>query len=116
VRLCATYSPCTYRVLLPFRTGNPIGNDFIQDACYNLIYLELAACRLTVLPARFAALVPNVRVLNLNYNFLKDVQPLEGLARLRKLTIIGSRLAGTKALIRCVKGMPDVEMLDFRYV
>jgi protein NUD1 len=96
--------------------GNPMANDFMQDACYNLIYLELAACRLTSLPPKFSALVPNLRVLNLNYNFLKDIKPLEGLARLKKLTIIGSRLTGTKALIRCVKGMPDVEMLDFRYV
>lgn len=78
------------------------------------MYLEVAACRLTQLPPDLARLIPNVRVLNLNYNFLTDVDALEGLARLRKLTLIGSRLKGTKPLVRMLRGMPDIEMLDFR--
>ena len=89
---------------------------FISEPCYNLLYLELAACRLTSLPAELARLVPNVRVLNLNYNFLDDLRGLEGLTRLRKLTIIGSRIKATKQLVRMLKGMRDVEILDFRYV
>ena len=63
-----------------------------------------------------ARLVPNLRVLNLNYNFLEDVRLLEGLTRLQKLTIIGSRLKSTKPLIRLLQRTPDVEMLDFRCV
>jgi len=98
------------------REGNRLEGDFLQEACYNLIYLELAACRLTVLPEGMSRLLPNLRVLNLNYNFLEDVRPLGGLRRLRKLTIIGSRLKSTKPLIRLVAEMPDAEMLDFRYV
>ena len=43
------------------------------------MYLELAACRLTRLPAELARLAPNLRNLNLNYNFVEDVRPLEGL-------------------------------------
>jgi hypothetical protein len=81
-----------------------------------LIYLEIAACRLSELPANFSALVPNLRVLNLNYNFLDDVKRLEGLHRLNKLTIIGSRLKGTKGIIKVLKGCKDIEMVDFRYV
>ena len=61
-------------------------------------------------------MVPNVRVLNLNYNFLEDPRPLDGLTRLRKLTIIGSRIKGAKQLIRMLRGMRDIEMVDFRYV
>jgi Leucine-rich repeat (LRR) protein len=98
-----------------YLSGNPLDNTFLQDACYNLIYLEVAACRLTVLPANFGALVPNVRVLNLNYNFVADLRPLDGLTRLKKLTLIGSRMTTSKALIKCIKGAPGVEMLDFRY-
>jgi protein NUD1 len=94
--------------------GNPLSWAFLQEPCYNLIYLELAACRLTRLPPEASKLLPNVRVLNLNYNFLTDARALEGLARLRKLTLIGSRLKGTKALIRMLRRMPDIEMLDFR--
>jgi hypothetical protein len=55
-------------------------------------------------------------VLNLNYNFLDDVRPLDGLRRLKKLTIIGSRLKGTKGIITVLRACPDVEMVDFRYV
>ncbi|KAA1473712.1 hypothetical protein DENSPDRAFT_859988 [Dentipellis sp. KUC8613] len=97
-----------------YLSGNPLPADFISEACYNLIYLELAACRLTRLPEKMAGLVPNLRVLNLNYNFLDEVKALEGLRRLNKLTIIGSRLKGTKGVLKVLKGCPDVEMVDFR--
>lgn len=96
--------------------GNPLTTTFMTEPCYNLVYFELAACRLTKLPPHFAQLIPNIRVLNLNYNFLEDVKPLEGLSRIKKLTIIGSRVKGTKGLIRMAQGMPEVEMVDFRYV
>jgi len=87
----------------------------MTEACYNLVYFELAACRLTSLPGNFSSLVPNVRVLNLNYNFLEDVRPLDGLSRMKKLSIIGSRVKGTKGLIRMVQRMGEIEMVDFRY-
>ncbi|KAF9068641.1 hypothetical protein BDP27DRAFT_1327047 [Rhodocollybia butyracea] len=98
-----------------YLSGNALGaTRFLNESCYNLVYLELAACRLTTMPEGLASMVPNVRVLNLNYNFLEDAGPLEGLTRLQKLTMIGSRLKGTKAVIRLLQGMPEVEMLDFR--
>ncbi|KAG6815980.1 hypothetical protein H0H87_009683 [Tephrocybe sp. NHM501043] len=99
-----------------YLSGNPLNAGFLSEPCYNLHYLEVAACRLTRLPENMARVVPNLRALNLNYNFLEDVRGLEGLTRLRKLTIIGSRLGSTKALIRVLEGMPDVEMADFRCV
>jgi len=56
-------------------------------------------------------------VLNLNYNFVEDdgiERALAGLTRLRKVTLVGGRMKGTKALVRVLRGMPDVEMVDFR--
>ncbi|OAX39884.1 hypothetical protein K503DRAFT_769104 [Rhizopogon vinicolor AM-OR11-026] len=97
-----------------YLSGNKLNGDFIEEPCYNLVYLEVAACRLTCLPHDLARLTPNLRVLNLNYNFLDDALPLEGLTRLKRLTMIGSRLKRTKPLIRVLQRMPDVEMLDFR--
>ncbi|OCH91116.1 hypothetical protein OBBRIDRAFT_792626 [Obba rivulosa] len=97
-----------------YLSGNPLQSGFLSEPCYNLVYLELARCRLTELPPDLANLVPNVRVLNLNYNFLEDIRPLEGLKRLRKLTVIGSRIKGSKQILRVLKGMQDVELLDFR--
>lgn len=100
---------------VPDHAGNALKPKFLAEPCYNLVYLELAACRLTVLPEELSRAVPNLRVLNLNYNFLEDIGPLSGLTRVRKLTIIGSRLKGIKALIRVLQRMVDVEMVDFRY-
>ncbi|KAH9969456.1 hypothetical protein BC827DRAFT_1333024 [Russula dissimulans] len=97
-----------------YLSGNALPADFLSEPCYNLIYLEIAACRLSKLPTNFSALVPNLRVLNLNYNFLDDVKPLEGLQRLNKITIIGSRLKGTKGIIKVLRRCTDVEMVDFR--
>lgn len=59
--------------------GNALPAGFLTSACYNLVYLELANCRLTALPPGLATLVPNLR-------------GLEGLARLRKLSVVGARL------------------------
>ena len=84
---------------------------------YNLVYLELAACRLTSFPPNFSNLVPNVRALNLNYNFLETdavCHGLSGLRRLRKLTVVGGRMASTKGLLKMLQSMPELEMIDFR--
>ncbi|KAH7336799.1 hypothetical protein B0J17DRAFT_664890 [Rhizoctonia solani] len=97
-----------------YLSGNPLDPGFLEVPCYNLVYLELAACRLSTLPSDLCRLVPNLRVLNLNYNFLSDARPLGGLMRLRKLTVIGSRLKATKPLLRSLQTMKELEMLDFR--
>ncbi|EPQ54712.1 L domain-like protein [Gloeophyllum trabeum ATCC 11539] len=97
-----------------YLSGNPLKAGFMDEPCYNLTYLELAGCRLAALPANLAKLVPNLRNLNLNYNFVEDVRPLHGLSRLKKLTMVGSRLKTTKELIRVLRGMPEAEVLDFR--
>ncbi|KAJ1303513.1 hypothetical protein OPQ81_011698 [Rhizoctonia solani] len=97
-----------------YLSGNPLDPSFLEVPCYNLVYLELAACRLSTLPSDLCRLVPNLRALNLNYNFLSDARPLGGLMRLRKLTVIGSRLKATKPLLRSLQTMKELEMLDFR--
>lgn len=78
------------------------------------MYLELAGCSLENLPKTFAESVPSLQVLNLNYNFLTDLAALVGLSSLRKLTVVGSRMTGTRALIRVVQKLPLLELVDFR--
>ena len=60
-------------------------------------------------------------MLNLNYNFLESADDvalsLSGLKRLRKLTLVGSRMTGTKPLIRMLGAMGEnLELIDLRYV
>lgn len=42
-----------------YLSGNPLNTSLLEEPCYNLVYLELAACRLTALPEGMARLVPN---------------------------------------------------------
>lgn len=113
--------PCLYEKrtdpdLSASASGNPLNDsNLFNEACYNLVYLELAACRLTVLPANMAQMTPNLRALNLNYNFLSDIaKPLTGLTRLRKLTVVGSRLKGSKPVLKMLHKMPEMELVDMR--
>jgi len=79
-----------------------------------MIYLELADCQLTSVPSDLGQLIPNVRVLNLNYNFIGEMGGLEELKRLKKLSMIGSRLRGTRGIVRALRRMGELEMVDFR--
>ena len=48
---------------------------------------------LQALPRDFGIQSPNLRVLNLNYNALKDLRPLLGILRLQKLRLAGNRIS-----------------------
>jgi Leucine-rich repeat (LRR) protein len=95
-------------------TGNTLGSWFLDEPCYNLIYLELADCQLTQIPKEIGRVIPNVRVLNLNHNFIGDLDGLGELRRLRKLSVIGSRLRNSREIIKAVRRMGEMEMVDFR--
>ena len=94
--------------------GNPLPTTFFNQVCHNLVYIEMAACKLSSLPPNFSSFAPNVRSLNLNYNFFSDVTNLGGLKHLTKLSVVGSRLEATKPVMRMLKTLPRLEMLDLR--
>lgn len=97
--------------------GNALPADFFPASLPNLLYLEAAACSLSTLPASFATTLPNLKILNINYNFLTTLDGLNGLRRLRKLTVVGCRLGGKeKGLVRALKGLSGLEELDLRSV
>ncbi|KAG9051667.1 hypothetical protein FS837_000055 [Tulasnella sp. UAMH 9824] len=97
-------------------SGNPLNDrELFPEPMYNLVYLEMAACRLSVLPENMSKMVPNLRVINLNYNFLGDIaKPMAGLSRLRKISVVGSRLKGSKSIVRMLQKMPEMEQVDLR--
>ncbi|KAJ5239128.1 hypothetical protein N7468_003747 [Penicillium chermesinum] len=55
--------------------------------------LDIAACTLPRLPSDFSSSFPNVKVLNMNFNSLADLEPLVGMNCLSRLTMVGNRLA-----------------------
>ncbi|KDQ25307.1 hypothetical protein PLEOSDRAFT_1045158, partial [Pleurotus ostreatus PC15] len=119
-----------------YLSGNPLPTSFFSTSTtpfYNLLYLEVAGCRISSLPPTVSSLFPNLRVLNLNYNFLDeaDVCALlggvnapaagsnsagysNGLGRLRKLMIVGSRVRSMKKVVGLLSRLREVELLDFR--
>lgn len=99
-----------------YLSGNPLPPSFPSAKFFNLVYLELAMCGLTSLPADLPALVPNVRVLNLNFNFVADLEPLAGLTRLRKLTLLGARLTKCRPVVEVLRTMTELESVDLRCV
>lgn len=81
----------------------------------NLRSLELASTGLQVLCTGFGHRVPNVRVLNLNYNAIRDLRPLVGIIRLQTLLLAGnriSRLRQTCTVFRRISN--DLDEVDLR--
>lgn len=97
-------------------SGNRVDPDFLPSTpVYSLVYLEAAACNLTSWPSSLAARLPNLRILNVNYNFLPDLDALRGLARIRKIMAVGNRLGGgAKGAVRGLKGLTTLEEVDLR--
>lgn len=99
-----------------YMSGNSLPRSFPSYQYFDIVYLELSACQLITLPSNFASLVPNCRYLNLSHNFLEDIGPLSGLTRLRRLSVVGSRLEKSKPVLSTVQTMSELEALDLRYV
>ncbi|RKP05643.1 hypothetical protein THASP1DRAFT_32519 [Thamnocephalis sphaerospora] len=77
-----------------------------------LEFLELSGCGVVALP--HAALWPNVRVLNLNYNHLRDLSPLHRLPELRRLLLVANGVDTVDVVARAVRRLPKLHALDLR--
>ena len=64
-----------------------------------------------------STVLPNLKVLNLNYNYFTSLEGLSNVINLRKLTVVGCRLGGReKGIVKSLKGLSSLEELDLRYV
>ncbi len=80
----------------------------------NLKYLELASCGLTSLPSDFGQKIPNCRTLNLNFNAIRDLEPLKGCGRLNKVMIAGNRLNKLRRTCTALTRLPALTKIDLR--
>ena len=79
--------------------------------------VELASTGLQNLSEDFGLHCPNVRILNLNYNALRDLRPLLGIARLEKLYVAGNRidrLRRTATILSHLSKVENLEEVDMR--
>ncbi|KAF4624667.1 hypothetical protein G7Y89_g13503 [Cudoniella acicularis] len=97
-----------------FLSGNPIRTFEPRNYFLNLQYLELANCGLESLPAVFGQMVPNTRVLNLNFNALRDIRALHGIVRLKNLHLAGNRLATLRKTANILAQFDSLGLVDLR--
>lgn len=105
-------SACEVRKL--FLSGNRLsafkpGVDFL-----NLQYLELANCGLQTLAPDIGQLMPNLRMLNINFNAIDDLWPLRYIPRLKKLLAAGNRLTEARKIAVSLAEFPHLSRLDLR--
>ncbi|KAJ5952866.1 uncharacterized protein N7479_011279 [Penicillium vulpinum] len=78
-----------------FLSSNKLSRESVCPSAplLRLQLLDIAACSLKSLPSDFALSFPNLKVLNLNFNSVDDVEPLVGMNCLARLMIVGNRLS-----------------------
>lgn len=103
-----------YEVRKLFLSGNLI-EFFAPPRDYlNLQLLDLANCGLRRIPDDLGEMMPNLRVLNLNFNGLSDVSGIVGIPRLKRLLLAGNRLADSKPLLNLLGQFPWLMEVDLR--
>lgn len=104
-----------YEVRKLFLSGNRIGTFAPPCEFLNLQSLDLANCGLPRLPDNLGQLMPNLRVLNLNFNGLSDISGLVGISRLKRLHIAGNRFHDLKAMLNVLaefRGLAEIDLRD----
>ncbi|KAF3912996.1 Internalin-I [Orbilia brochopaga] len=104
-----------YETRKVYASGNPITSFQVDYYFNNLQYLELASCSIRNLPSNFGRLMSNVRILNLNNNAVSDIKPLSGITRLKKLYLVGNRIANLQKFSNVLRLLPSLSELDLRH-
>lgn len=103
-----------YEVRKLYLSGNLLSSFDPQVDLLNLQLLELANCGLAELPPNLGQLMPNLRVLNVNFNALSDLSPLQYIPRLKRVLAAGNRLASAIETVQVLSGFPHLQTVDLR--
>lgn len=103
-----------YEVRKLYLSGNLLSSFDPQVDFLNLQLLELANCGLAELPPNLGQLMPNLRVVNLNFNALSDLSPLQYIPRLKRVLAAGNRLASASDTVQTLSGFPHLQTVDLR--
>lgn len=82
-----------------YLSGNRLSTFAPSRAFLNLHHLELASTGLQILSSEFGVKCPNLRIINVNYNAIRDLQPLLGIVKPERLFLAGNRLARLRKTI-----------------
>ncbi|KAF3766054.1 hypothetical protein M406DRAFT_256989 [Cryphonectria parasitica EP155] len=103
-----------YEVRKLFLSGNRLGLFSPPRNFLNLQLLDLANCGLQRLPDDLGQMMPNLRVLNLNFNGFSDISGILGIPRLKRLFLAGNRFADLKSLLKILAEFPSLAEVDLR--
>lgn len=78
-----------------FLSSNKLSRECLSPSAplLQLQLLDVASCTLDALPHDFAASFPNIKVLNMNFNSLSELEPLVGMNCLSRLSMVSNRLS-----------------------
>lgn len=76
-----------------YLSSNILSTFTLQTPFLDLHNLSLASTGLKILLPDFGHKLPNLRILNLNYNALRDLRPIQGILKLQKLFVAGNRIS-----------------------
>lgn len=74
-------------------SSNVLSTFILPAPFLDLHNLSLASTGLKILHPDFGHKLPNLRILNLNYNALRDLRPIQGIFKLQKLFVAGNRIS-----------------------
>lgn len=103
-----------YEVRKLYLSGNLLANFSPQVDFLNLQLLELSNCGLRSLPESLGQMMPNLRVVNLNFNAISDLGPLRFIPRLKRVLAAGNRLNDSASVIDILAEFPQLTTVDLR--
>lgn len=86
------YQDC-HNIHILYLSSNILSTFTLQTPFLDLHNLSLASTGLKILLPDFGHKLPNLRILNLNYNALRDLRPIQGILKLQKLFVAGNRIS-----------------------
>lgn len=96
-------------------SGNEIPKLSLSTPFFALRVLELASSGLEDFSEDFGSSLPNLRVLNINHNAVKDLRPLVGLQRLTELYAAGNRILRLRRSMAVLEKLgKNLRTLDLR--
>lgn len=109
-----TFLEEVYEIRKLFLSGNLLPSFKPRTNFLNLQLLELANCGLQTLPPHLGQMMSNLRVLNLNFNAIRALNPLIGILRLKKLHLAGNRLSKLRVAAGVLCHFTSLSKLDVR--
>ncbi|KAK5947586.1 Protein nud1 [Knufia obscura] len=85
-----------------------------QQPNFTLRCLEIASCGLDSLPVGFGDHFPNLRVLNMNFNALSELAPLQGCVKLRSLYLAKNRIRKMRRTCLTLSRLQALKRVDVR--